>query len=51
MDRGEILTTVAILILLFTALIDWNIYSWLILVGIVIILFTWYGRKIEDNKS
>jgi hypothetical protein len=45
MDKDEILTIVATLILLFTALIDWNIYSWLILVGIVIILFAWYSRK------
>jgi type II secretory pathway component PulF len=45
MDKDEILTITAALILLFTALIDWNIYSWLTLLGIGIILLAWYTRK------
>jgi len=45
LGKEQILTAIAIIILLFTALIDWNIYSWLILVAIVIILFTWYTKK------
>ena len=49
MNKDEILTTIAVIILLFTALIDWNIYSWLILVGIIIIVYAWYFRKIEER--
>ena len=45
LTKDEILTTVAILILLFTAMINWNIYSWLILLGIIVLLFAWYSRK------
>ena len=49
MNKDEILTTIAAILLLFTALIDWDIYSWFILVGIVIIMFAWYIRKTENN--
>jgi hypothetical protein len=49
MKKDEILTTIAAIILLFTALIDWNIYSWLILAGVVIIIFAWYLRNTESN--
>ena len=49
MNKDEILTTIAAILLLFTALIDWDIYSWFILVGIVIIIFAWYIRKTENN--
>ena len=45
MDNDEVLTIIASLLLLFTALIDWNIYSWLILAGIIIIISAWYIRK------
>ena len=45
MDKEKALTAVAISILLFTALIDWNIYSWLILVGVILILLGWYKKK------
>ena len=50
MDKDEILTSFAVLLLLFTALINWNLYSWFILVGIVVILFAWYFRKNEDKN-
>ena len=50
MDKDEILTSIATIILLFTALIDWDVYSWLILVGVVIIVFAWYFRKTEDDS-
>ena len=49
MKKDEILTVIAAVILLITALIDWNVYSWLILVGIVIILSAWYFRKKDDR--
>ncbi|MFX0202678.1 MAG: hypothetical protein ACFFCW_41775 [Candidatus Hodarchaeota archaeon] len=45
MTKDEILTAIAIIILLFSVMIDWNVYSWLILVGIVVIIFAWYFRK------
>ena len=45
MTRDEILTAIAVLLLLFSAMIDWNVYSWPILVGIIVIVFAWYFRK------
>jgi len=42
--KDEILTAIAITILLFTAMINWNIYSWLILVSIIVILIAWYSK-------
>ncbi|MFC1802737.1 hypothetical protein ACFL0D_02095 [Thermoproteota archaeon] len=51
MTKDEILTTVAVLILLFSAMIDWNVYSWLILVGITVILFAWYSRKEDETGN
>ena len=49
MNKDEILTAFAIILLLFTALIDWNVYSWLILVGIIIIVIAWYFRKTDNS--
>jgi len=43
--KDEILTAIAITILLFTAMINWNIYSWLILVAIIVILIARYFKK------
>ena len=51
MKKDEVLTTIAIIILLFTSLIDWDVYSWLILVGIVIILFAWYFRNTDERST
>jgi hypothetical protein len=50
MNKDEIFTSIAVIILLFTALIDWNIYSWLILVGIIAIIFAWYFRQINERQ-
>jgi hypothetical protein len=50
MNKDEILTAIAVIILLFTALINWNIYSWLILVGITTIIFAWYFRQINGRQ-
>jgi hypothetical protein len=50
MNKDEIFTSIAITILLFTALIDWNVYSWFILVGIIAIISTWYFRQIEKRQ-
>jgi len=45
MNKDKILTAISIILLLFTALINWTIYSWLILVAVIILLFVWYFRK------
>jgi len=45
MTRDQILTAIVVILLLFTAMINWNIYSWLILIAIILILFAWYVRK------
>jgi len=45
LTKDQILTSISIIILLFTAMINWNIYSWLILVAIIIILIAWYFKK------
>jgi len=45
LTKGGILTAAAITILLFTALVNWNIYSWLILLAIIVVLAGWYFRK------
>ncbi|MEM1546150.1 MAG: hypothetical protein QXY40_09870 [Candidatus Methanomethylicia archaeon] len=45
LSKNQILTSVSIIILLFTAIINWNIYSWLILIAIILILIAWYLQK------
>ena len=39
MTKDEILTAISIILLMFTAMVNWNIYSWLILGAIIIALF------------
>lgn len=51
MTREEILTAIAVTILLFTAIVNWNIYSWLIFVVIVIILIAWYSRPRREPRT
>ena len=41
-DKNQVLTAISIILLLFTAVINWNIYSWLILVAIILFLVAWY---------
>lgn len=45
MNKDDVLTTISLLILLFSAMITWNIYSWLILVAIIMILLACYFKK------
>ena len=45
MKKDDLLSSFAVILLLFTALIDWNISSWLILVAVVMIFTGWYLRK------
>jgi Ca2+/Na+ antiporter len=51
MTKDQTLMTIAVIILLFTAMIDWNIYSWLTLVAITIILYAWYFKKTDKPKT
>ncbi|MCJ7805040.1 hypothetical protein MUP46_00065 [Patescibacteria group bacterium] len=44
LDKDQIITAIAVVILLFTSLINWTIYSWLILVAVILLLFAWYQR-------
>jgi hypothetical protein len=43
--KEDIISSFAVILLLFTALIDWSVYSWLILVAIIMIITGWYLRK------
>ncbi len=43
--KDAILIVFAIVILFFTALIDWNLYSWFILIGIILLIIGWYFKK------
>jgi len=45
LTKDEILTSIAIVILLFTAMVNWNVYSWLLLLTIIVVLAAWYFRK------
>jgi len=40
----------AVVILLFTAMITWNIYSWLVLILVILMVIT-LQLKIESNKG
>ncbi len=44
-NKDQLFTGAAILILLATAMIDWTIYSWLVLAAIILLLIAWYFRK------
>jgi Flp pilus assembly protein TadB len=44
MTKDEILIAFSIMILLFTAMVNWNIYSWLILIAATTVLLAWYIR-------
>ena len=50
LTKDEILTAIVIIILLFTAMINWNVYSWLIFVAIVIILIAWYFKPGRESR-
>ncbi len=50
-NKDKFLVAISVIMLLFTALINWTIYSWLILISVTIILFVWYFRKLEIVQS
>ena len=45
LSKDDILTALALIILLFSAIITWTIISWIILVTIIIFATAWYFRK------
>jgi len=45
LTKDQILVAISTVILLFTAMINWNIYSWLTLLAIIVILIAWYFKK------
>ena len=45
LTKDQILTAISVIILLFSAMINWNIYSWLVLIAIIFILMAWYFKK------
>jgi len=45
LTKDQALVAVAIIIMLFSAMLGWNIYSWLMLLGMIVFLFAWYFKK------
>ena len=45
LTKDQVLTAISVIILLFSAMINWNIYSWLVLIAIIFILMAWYFKK------
>lgn len=45
MSKDKVITAISVILLLFTAMINWNVYSWLILVAVIMLLVAWYSRK------
>ncbi len=45
LTKDDILTAIAILILFFTTMITFTIYSWLVLVAIILLCVAWYYRS------
>ncbi|MCK9591415.1 MAG: hypothetical protein M0Q91_05330 [Methanoregula sp.] len=48
-SKDDILTALALTILLFSAMMTWTISSWIILVAIIIIAIAWYFRVIPTK--
>ena len=48
--EDQLLTVMAVVILPFTAMITWNIYSWLVLILVILMVIT-LQLKIESNKD
>lgn len=48
--EDQLLTAMTVVILLFTAMITWNIYSWLVLILVILMVIT-LQLKIESNKG
>jgi hypothetical protein len=44
-SKDDLLTALALSILLYSAMITWTIISWIILVAIILVALAWYFRK------
>jgi len=42
--KDKVVTTVAVLMLLFSAMMTWNVYSLLVFVAVLLLLAAWYVR-------
>ena len=51
LTKNDALNAIAIVILLFTAMINWNVYSWLVLVAIILLLLAWYFKGGESQAG
>jgi hypothetical protein len=51
MTKDQIVVIISVIILLFTAMINWNIYSWLILVAISLIVIAWYIKSTHTKSE
>jgi len=51
LTKDQILIAISTVILLFTAMITWNIYSWLTLLAIIVILIAWYFKNRQTAAS
>ncbi|MCW3974915.1 MAG: hypothetical protein NWE86_01565 [Candidatus Bathyarchaeota archaeon] len=49
--KDQIVVIISVIILLFTAMINWNIYSWLILVAISLIVIAWYIKSTHTKSE
>ncbi len=45
LTKDQALIAASIAILLFSAMIGWNAYSWLALVAVVLVLMAWYFKR------
>jgi len=45
LDKNDYLIAYSVLILLFVSLINWNLYSWLFLVAIMLLIVEWYSTS------
>jgi uncharacterized membrane protein len=44
-NKDQILISIAVFILLLTTMINWTVYSWLVLAAVIILLFAWYFKR------
>ncbi|MDD1678506.1 MAG: hypothetical protein LUO93_04900 [Methanomicrobiales archaeon] len=44
-SKDDILTAITILILFIAAMITFTVYSWLVLLAIILVIFSWYYRS------
>jgi hypothetical protein len=45
MKKDDVMMATAVIILLFSSMIQWTVQSWLALAGVIILLMAWYFKK------